>query len=282
MARKETKRRPVKEQEFLTKPRKPRRRPATRQMRQEQTVARALPQLRRPTLPRVRISAVRVVAFVVLATLIALTAYLFSSPVFFVQTAAIRGLQHATAEEVYRLADVDQYSIFWLDTRAAEQRIESLPYVKQATVAASLPNEVRIEVVERAPLVVWNVGGNAYWADAEGVAMPIADPAQVLPVLWDLDGSTITPDGHLNEELIASVSQLKTETPDVSEFGYDRNNGLQFRLPGGTFVYLGQPQGMTKRTASLLLLQKQLASEDAMPAEIDWRDEDGYFIRLAQ
>ena len=279
------------QQDFLSKPRKRRRRPAHHQHRQEQTlvpVARSQDQGPRTgattSRPRQRLSILRSVAGMLFVGLAALAVFLFSDTRFYVQTAAIRGLRHTNAEQVYRQAGIDQYSIFWINDRETEKRIETLPYVKQATVHTALPNQVRIEIVEREPLVVWKVGGQEYWVDSEGVTMPVASPAptQDLPVLWDLDGSTAASDGRLDPQLIASLRQVQQQAPEVTDFGYDRINGLQFRFPSGSFVYLGHPEGMAKRVASLLMLHQSLASQGQAPAEINWRFENGYYLRLAQ
>ncbi len=251
-------------QDFLSKPAKPRRRPVNRQHRQEQAL---VPTERtrsnrpyvgaggpRPPRPRrLHISILRSAAGVVFLGLVAMAVFLFNDDRFYVHTASIRGLRYTSAEQVYRQAGIDQYSIFWLNDQEAEQRIEALPYVKQAAVYTALPNQVRIEIVEREPLVVWKVGGQEYWVDSEGVTMPVAGPAaaQGLPVLWDLDGSTAANDGRLDPQLIASLRQVKQQAPEVTDFGYDRTNGLQFRFPSGSFVYLGHPEGMAKRVAGV-------------------------------
>jgi cell division septal protein FtsQ len=279
-------------QDFLSKPSKPRRRPASRQHRQEQAlvptertrtpVGAGFPRPPRPH--RLRISILRSAAGVVFLGLVAMAVFLFNDDRFYVHTASIRGLRHTSAEQVYRQAEIDRVSIFWIDSREAERRIEALPYVKQATVHAALPDQVRIEVVEREPLVVWKIAGQEHWVDSEGVTMPVAGPAaaQGLPVLWDLDGSTAANDGRLDPQLIASLRQVKQQAPEVTDFGYDRTNGLQFRFPSGSFVYLGHPEGMARRVASLLVLHQSLASQGQAPAEINWRFEDGYYLRLAQ
>jgi cell division septal protein FtsQ len=278
-------------QDFLSKPPKRRRQPAKRQHRQEQATPSGVRVGRRNAAakPTARPSALRILAAVLAVALIGLAAYLFSSDSFYVQTAAIRGLQLTAAEQVYRQADIDQYSVFWIDTHAAARRIEELPYIRRAWVTTSLPNQVRIEVEERQPVAVWNVNGQEYWVDSEGATMPVlagAAPSQTggqeLPVLWDLDGSTATADGRLDQQLIASVRQVWQQAPEVTDFGYDRTKGLQFRFPGGTYVYLGHPDGIARRVKSLLVLHQSLASQGQMPAEINWRDEDGFTLRLAQ
>lgn len=272
------------QQDFLDKPAKRRRRrPASRQHRQEQAApAGVRVRQRKAARPLPRLSPVRATAGLLVIGLIALVAFLFSDTRFYVETAAIRGLRHTSAEEIYRQAGIHQYSIFWIDDREVARRIEALPYVKQATVQTALPNQVRIEVEEREPLVVWHIDGQEYWVDSEGITMPIASRAQSLPVLWDLDGGTVAADGRLDRQLIASVRQVQRQTPEVVDFGYDRRNGLQFRFPGGTYVYLGHPEGMAERVASLLVLHQSLASQGQLPAEINWRDEKGYYLRLAQ
>ena len=100
-----------------------------------------------------------------------------------------------------------------------------------------------------------------------------------LPVLWDLDGSTVVADGRVDRELIAATRALKQQQPNVSDFGYDRIHGLQFRMPTGTMVYLGKPDGLAQRVAELVVLQQSLASEGRSPVEINWRVEDGFYLR---
>lgn len=269
-------------QDFLSKPPR-RRRAAPRRYQQQAEVA--LPRRKRAVKPQrstPRVGKRLLIGALLISVLVALGVYLWSDPAFYVQSAAIRGLRYTTADEVYRQADIDQYNIFWVNPSTVEKRLEGLPFVKQAQVHTALPNTVRIEIKERAPQLVWRVNGGSYWADSEGVALPVADPAQTLPVLWDLDGSTVTAAGRLSAELIASVNQVQAQAPEVMEFGYDRINGLQFRFPEGTFVYLGQPQGMAQRTAELLALRTKLAAEGTLAAEMNWRDAKSYIIRLAQ
>jgi cell division septal protein FtsQ len=277
-------------QDFLSKPPKRRRQATRRQHRQEQATPSGVRAERRNHVakPMARPSALRILAALLAMALLGLAAFLFSNDSFYVQTAAIRGLHLTTAEQVYRQAGIDQYSIFWVDARAAARRIEELPYVRRAWVTTSLPNQVRIEIEERQPVAVWHVDGQEHWVDSEGARMPVlagAAPSQTggqtLPVLWDLDGSTVTADGRLDQQLIASVRQVWQQAPEVTDFGYDRTKGLQFRFPGGTYVYLGHPDGIARRVKSLLVLHQSLASQGQMPAEINWRDEAGYTLRLA-
>ncbi|MEZ4768346.1 MAG: FtsQ-type POTRA domain-containing protein [Caldilineales bacterium] len=222
----------------------------------------------------------RALAVALAVVLAALVAFGFADTRFYVQTADIRGVQHSPAAEIYNRAGVDGYSIFWVNAREAARRIESLPYVKRATVQTSLPNRVRIDVEEREPVAVWRVNGQDLWVDVDGVTMPIASADVNLPVFADLDGSSVQPDGSVDPLLISSVHELKKQLPEINEFAYDRFNGLQFRLASGTAVLLGRPDGLAQRVDELLVLQSSLASLGQMPLEIDWRFEDGYTLKL--
>lgn len=240
----------------------------------------AKPRRRRQPLAAPRIGKSRLLAIALALALAALAAFGFADSRFYVQTADIRGLQHSPPAEIYNRAGVDGYSIFWVNPRAAARRIETLPYVKRATVQTSLPNRVRIDVEERLPVAVWRVNGQDLWVGVDGVTMPIATPDGSLPVFTDLDGSSVQPDGSVDPLLISSVHELKQRLPEINEFAYDRFKGLQFQLAGGTAVLLGKPEGLAGRVEELLVLQGSLASLGQLPLEIDWRFEDGYTLKL--
>lgn len=240
----------------------------------------AKPRTQRQPLIVPRLGKRRVLAIVLALVLVGLVAFGFVDSRFYVQTADIRGVQYSPAGQIYQRADVDGYSIFWVNARKAAQRIEALPYVKQATVRTALPNQVRIDVVERAPVALWRVNGQDLWVDVEGVTMPVASGDVSLPVFTDLDGSSVRTDGVVDRQLISSVHELKQRLPEINEFAYDRFNGLQFHLASGTTVLLGKPNGLAQRVEELLVLQGSLASLGQMPLEIDWRFEDGYTLKL--
>jgi cell division septal protein FtsQ len=255
------------------------RRTTTRTFRSESTPALGTRRSTRRLTEQGRASLRRLAALVAVIGLVAALAWLFLDERFYVSNADITGLRYSSASDVYRQAGIDGYSIFWVDKDDTAERIEALPYVKTATVQSSLPNRVRIAVDERTPVAVWKVDGRDYWVDVEGITMPVASPVDALPVLWDLDGSTVDPSGRVDGELIAAARTLKEQQPGVAEFGYDRVNGLQFRMPTGTVVHLGKPEGLAKRVRELAALQQSLASQGTTPAEINWRVEDGYYLR---
>lgn len=235
---------------------------------------------KRLSMPRLPVG--RLVAFGLAVGLVALLVFVFADDRFYVQAADISGLTYGSQAEVYQRAGVDGYSVFWVNGREAAERIETLSYVKAATVRSALPDKVRIEVEERQPVALWKVNGHPYWVDAEGVTMTVTSLIEGLPVLSDLDSTSITAPGRVDVQLVTAVQELKKQMPQVGEFAYNKINGLQFRIPGSTVVYLGKPEGLDRRVKELLALQSSLAASGDMPAEINWRNEGGYFLRMAQ
>jgi cell division protein FtsQ len=74
-------------------------------------------------------------------------------PRFAAQVGEVSGLVHETRGDVIAAADLDPQVNAWLiDRQAVAQRIEALPWIRQAQVAVAWPNIVTISVVERTPV----------------------------------------------------------------------------------------------------------------------------------
>jgi cell division protein FtsQ len=60
------------------------------------------------------------------------------------------------------------------DPAAARERLESLPWVKEATVERRLPDTIFIRLIERTPIAVWQTPDESFaLVDADGVVMPV-------------------------------------------------------------------------------------------------------------
>lgn len=74
-------------------------------------------------------------------------------PRFAAQIGSVSGLAHETSADVVAAAQIDPAQNAWLiDRRAAERRIEALPWVARAKMNISWPNVVDIDVTERKPV----------------------------------------------------------------------------------------------------------------------------------
>jgi cell division protein FtsQ len=58
--------------------------------------------------------------------------------------------------------------ILAFDAKAARERLESLPWVETASVGRYLPDTIKVRLVERKPLAIWQHGGDLSLIDREG------------------------------------------------------------------------------------------------------------------
>ena len=57
----------------------------------------------------------------------------------------------------------------------AKQQLESLPWVRSAAIERRLPGTIRVRLVERHPLAVWQHGGRQELIDRDGSVIPVRD-----------------------------------------------------------------------------------------------------------
>lgn len=204
---------------------------------------------------------------------------LFESDMFYVDDVEITGATYSKREEVYRHANVHNYSVFWVNEQAVAQQVEALPFVQSARVQAVLPNRVRIDLVERQPVAIWQANGRDLWVDSEGITLPVASQLSSLPVLVDMDSST-TEAGHVDPRIIAGVVELHRQLPGISRFAYDSGRGLHFTMSDGALVILGKNTRLAERVQQLIALQSALAAQGKAASEIDLSHDDGYYMKL--
>jgi len=63
----------------------------------------------------------------------------------------------------------------------AKEQLESLPWVRSATIERRLPGTLFVRLVERRPLAVWQHGGTQELIDREGTVIPGFRPQSLCP-----------------------------------------------------------------------------------------------------
>jgi cell division protein FtsQ len=82
---------------------------------------------------------------------------------------AVRGQSMTRDSEIYdRLRLTDTRSVWLLDTEAARKRIETLPWVRTASLKRVFPDRLQIEIQERTPIAIWSDGNTVALIDATG------------------------------------------------------------------------------------------------------------------
>jgi cell division protein FtsQ len=91
---------------------------------------------------------------------------------FAVADVEVEGRKTTPAEDVLKAIDVGRgMPIFAVSPERARERLESLPWVRSATVERRLPDTILVTLVERQPLALWQHGGKMALVDTEGVVV---------------------------------------------------------------------------------------------------------------
>ena len=157
-----------------------------------------------------------IVASVILV-IIAVLAVLGSS-LFSVDDVDVSGVQRADADAV--LAVVDDLvgePVLLVDTDAAEDRLEQIPYVDSARVRTDFPNGVTIEIREREPVATTaGADGRFRILDSEGRVLDVIDGQPIAFVLVSGPTTLDLEAGQYGDTGYAAAAAMVTKlTPDV-------------------------------------------------------------------
>ncbi len=126
---------------------------------------------------------------------------------------------YTTRDVVVSALGLDQSApnLFMMRTDRYEQRLLELPAVTSAEVTVSLPDVIRVRLVEREPVVVWNIAGHRYLVDRTGMLFAPAaagGPGDGLPVVSDRRSASATLDvgGHVDLVDLDAATRLAPVT----------------------------------------------------------------------
>lgn len=197
---------------------------------------------------------------------------LVSQPMFFVYGAEIKGNVAVSAREIYIASGIDSQSVFWINPARVADRIVGLPNIKSASVSVSLPAQVRIEVVERRPELLWQTGDTVWWVDHEGMIVPPKGDLTGMFRIVDDDRQPLKAGFQIDQTIVQGAQTLRMLVPDVSFVRYSRSKGLTAATPEGWPVYLGEGSQIKAKLVVLTAVLAELKERNVTPAYIDLRD----------
>lgn len=168
-------------------------------------------------------------------------------------------------------------NIFRIPVSEIERRIEALPAVRDATVTATLPDQVTVSVTERSPMLVWRTPAGSWLVDGTGLLFGSAaavDPAELgsgatgtsLPAVDDRRiasdmtlGSTVPPLDLAVVRLLLTVTPeaLRSEAPELylrmeDEDGYVLDAPGWWRAVFGPYTPVLRPPDIIPRQVQCL------------------------------
>ncbi len=205
----------------------------------------------RRTARRERLAKAQLLAALLALLTVAALLFAWNWNMLFVSQVHVTGLHYTNLATVVRQADVGGYHVFGLDPDRLQKRVEQLPFVRRAQVSVFPAPVLRIRVVERQPVFVWQGAGSSLWVDGEGVLLPALPSAHLrLPVLIDNESALVvsmTGEKRLSAVYAGRISHLLALNPALQVLNYRVPDGFSFRWRHQTTVYLGEADNLSQQ-----------------------------------
>jgi cell division septal protein FtsQ len=206
---------------------------------------------------RRRIGLVFTVVLLLLAVVLFL--WLRSSDVFAVKKVTATVTEHVTKEDISHVtSEALGQSLLRLSTRALEEALLTLPYVRSAEVYRCFPDTLDIRLVEYEPVARLEAGDGVIWLVAEDgralqrsfssavSTLPLLVPANpVSPVAGERVPGEIV--GALPVAVLLGAEETGGTLPPAEEIGVLAAGVVVVRLQGGIELRLGDSTGLEQK-----------------------------------
>jgi len=218
------------------------------------------------------------------------TQLLLASDLFRVEQVTAQGNSRLTEQQIAALSDIQVgINTFSLDLGLIGRKIEENPWVQQAHVRRIFPRQVVINLKERQPVAIINLG-YLYYLDEQGEIFKVLDAADSLdyPIITGFNYAKAQ--GHDAEyaqrlrQIVGLLTDLsernKFNLDQVSEIHHEDVGGLSlFTLEGGVKVKLGYAN-YSKKLDRLERIYTQLQPKLQMLDYIDLNVDEKVIVRI--
>lgn len=167
-----------------------------------------------------------------------------SSSDFDVRSVVVEGNTLAYADAIVSASGALGQPIFRLDTQEVARRVAAYPAVASAEVSARFPDRVVVQLHERVPVLVWQVGDAAVLVDAQGWVIAPGYEAK-LPRVLQQGGKLPAAGTQLPGDLVqASAAITKRLGARLSALDYDTQAGLTAHLSDSRTIVFGSSDQM--------------------------------------
>jgi cell division protein FtsQ len=151
------------------------------------------------------------------------------------QQVTLTGHRFTADSDIFDAIDLGHArTLLSFDARAAQARIERLPWIERASIERIVPDSIEVRVEERAPFAVWRSGDRHWLVDRTGrLLQPV--PADAMPALPRVAGAGGASTAAALLGLLAVHPSIARRVELAERVG-DRRWTL--RLTGGTTVHL--------------------------------------------
>ncbi|MPZ22414.1 MAG: FtsQ-type POTRA domain-containing protein [Dehalococcoidia bacterium] len=222
----------------------------------------------------------------VVAVFVGLAVLVYNSSFLQVRSFEVAGVRVLNQGALIELSQAYGENMLTLRTGEVEDRLEANAYVAEATVSRDWPGVLHIQIVERAPIGTWQVGGSAFLVDAEGVVLDVqvgTPPAGTIPIAA-VDGTVPQIGERVDADAINLIDRLRSDIPalsgeNVASFEYSRLFGLTVITASGIRVVFEDSKDYDYKLATLVSTLTQARAQGLAFSVIDLRFGDSPALR---
>ena len=214
----------------------------------------------------------------------------YHSPWLTVSDVKVVGAQQVSARDIARTAGVDGASIFGLDLRAAETRVEAMPKVHSATVKKHGLHGVEIDVQERTAWGSWQIGGVNVPIDEDGYVLDGPAPKDAPVIVNAEPHDAARPGDRLDPDAVRLAARIARDAPTALgrtpvAFAYRHDDGLNALLSGAdidataVWVQFGDGRDYDFKIATLYALFERVKNDELTLNVVDLRFGDRLSFR---
>jgi len=204
----------------------------------------------------------RLAGFLIATASAAVLGYLLLNPGFRVVEVEVQGNIVLPTSEAIRYSQAMGINLFLLDTWEVNHRLTEVPYVERAQVERLLPNRVRLTIWERFPSVSWWPVSDPqrYLVDDTGLVLGTEQPGMSdLIYIMDLDGTSVQPSGHVDEEAVRTAQQAFSRLYNdlgisLFPFEYQEGEGITAVSATGWRALFGTSEHLETKVRNLAAL----------------------------
>jgi cell division protein FtsQ len=197
-----------------------------------------------------------------------------NSPVFDMRSLTIQGTAHLSVREVTTLSGLDAHTnVMWFSRRAVERRLETDPWILDATITRRLPSAITIDVVERVPVAVTD-GDHPFLVAGDGVVLGAASStasAHLPAISVPKGGVTLGERLPVTPELAAAAVLPAGVRSLVSAIIEDDHGALVLLTRGGVTVYYGDASNVAAKATALRTVLAWAHQHSVHPRYVDVR-----------
>ncbi len=213
--------------------------------------------------------------------------WLWNAASYRVQDVDLPGAQRVRAADVLTLIPLRGTPIFAVDAALLTAQVKAaFPELASPRVSIGLPARVRIQAVERQPVLIWVQDGRTTWVDMQGIGFPPRGEApsglvQVLAETAPPLGRDPLPGQVLPADLVEACLQVGNLAPQDAPLVFSRQHGLGWQDPLGWQVYFGMELGnIEEKLRTYAAIVQYLQSNDIRPVLVSLEYPRAPYYRL--